>query len=133
MGMQTTVFISYSPRDAGLAASITAELQKAGVTLIDPAKQTIPGKWRETIRQGIAQSKALLRVVGSPGAASNSWLSYEIGMFEAAGKPVIILASNSFGLSALPIEIRESIVRTFDPVSPEAAVRSVASQILAAA
>jgi len=128
------IFISYSSRDAGLAAVIAGELEKSGVSLIDPIKTlSTNDSWRDAIRAAMERSKALLLIVGSPDAASAGWQMYETGMFEAAGKPVIVLAPNTYALADLPIELRDTSVRMFDPRKPELVVRSVASEILAAA
>ena len=129
-----SVFLSYSPPDAELARKIAAELTKSGLVPIDPASDLALGdSWRNTIRRAVDRAQSLLVIVASPGAVGTGWSAYEIGMFDAAGKPVIVLASNSFPLSDLPVDILDNTVRTFDPSKPESAARLVAGEILAAA
>ena len=53
----------------------------------------------------------------------SNWSAYEAGMFAALDKPVVVLASQNFALSDLPIEVRHNVVRTFDPALPEAGAR----------
>ena len=133
MTKDNTVFLSYGRRDASLAERISAELVRAGVMPIDVHKTVSAGDFRSAIRGAIDRSQALVLVVGSPDAASSGWLSYEMGMFDAVGKRVFLLASNTFAQSDLPADFRHVRVWGFDPGKPESAARSVASEILAAA
>jgi TIR domain len=133
MSKNKTVFLSYSPRDASLAERVAAELVKSGVMPLDIHRTLAPGDVRSAIRDAIGRSRALVLVVGSPEAARSGWLAYEMGMFDAVGKQVFVLVSNVHALHDLPADFAQSRVWTFDPGKPEPAVRSVASEILAAA
>ena len=134
MAKQRTVFFSYNRRDASIAEKIAREFKRSGVQLYDPSKELVAGdNFRETIRRAAKSSVALVLVVASPDYAASAWSGYEAGLFDATGKPVIVLASRVFPISSLPVDLMTNRVYTFDPSMPELAARLAANDLLAAA
>lgn len=132
--MTTRVFISHSRQDAELAHRIAVELEKSGLSAVDPEHRISQGEtWRSAVRAAMAQSDAVVAVVGSPLDVDNTWVSYEVGMAEAKSMPVIVMAPDTHPVSDLPPDLQDSRVRTFDPMAPERGARAVAREILAAA
>ena len=134
MSKGDTVFLSYSRHDADVASKIAGVLVRNGFKLFDPSKDILAGqKFIDAVRGGIQRSKSMILIVTSPEQMMSGWSAFEVGMFDALDKPVVVMASHNFALSDLPIEVRDKTVRTFDPSLPEAGARAVASALLAAA
>ncbi len=127
----TKVFISHSHRDAVVAAEIERELEHCGVDVVNPAYE-VPRpelSFRNVVEKGIRRADAVIVLIASPEAAGLSWVAYEMGMAEAIGKPVLVLASNSFSPSGLPSDLLAPIVLSFDPRTPKFAVRELVEQL----
>ena len=128
------VFISHAHRDADLAAAIRQALKKLGVDVFAPAVDISPSSnWRTSVKSAMETADALVVVVGSPDAAASSWVTYEVGMAEASGKPILLLASQDFSLSDLPIELSDHTAISFDPAKPAQTARVVQAGLRAAA
>jgi nucleoside 2-deoxyribosyltransferase len=128
----TSIFISHSARDRSIAAAIEHELEKLGFDVFNPANDIRAGdRWSDAIKSGIRRADMVIVLVASPEAAGTSWIGYELGVAEALGKPVLVLASNTNPLSTLPVDLLASRVLSFDPRMLEAAARVVAEQVAA--
>jgi precorrin-6B methylase 1 len=127
------VFVSHNLRDEGLARLIADELRRAGVDAVNPLWNMAAGSFRDQVLKTARQADVLIVIVSSGDTTLSSWGQYEVGLFDAQNKPVIVLASNKVPAAALPYEIREYRWHTFDPAHPELAARKVASDLLAAA
>ena len=71
-------------------------------------------------------------LIGSADDPLTVWAEYEMGIFDALEKPILVLVSNAVPASSLPIELVNNRRQKFDPNSPEVAARLVASDILEA-
>jgi hypothetical protein len=124
------VFVSYSGRDSAVAEKIALALRgleapRRVKTFL--GKDIKPGKdFRKTIHTNLETSDAVLVVLASPDAASNSWVSYEIGMAEGLNKPVILAASNRYSRSDFRDEFKTFPLITYDPEKPGSAAREIA-------
>jgi hypothetical protein len=124
------IFVSYSSRDAAVAEEIAHALR----TVQTPRRmKTFLGKhikagedFRKTIHTNLETSDAVLVVVASPDAASNSWVSYEIGVAEGLNKPIILAASNRYSRLDFRDEFKSFPVITYDPEKPESAAKEIA-------
>ncbi|HEY2886966.1 MAG TPA: toll/interleukin-1 receptor domain-containing protein [Rhizomicrobium sp.] len=124
-----SVFISYSHRDADLAKRFEGTLKSLGFKAFTE-REVRPGEdWRKSIQAAIKQSDALIMLVVSPQRASSSWMSYEAGMAEALGKRVMVLLSNKYPVTELPVDVASSHVVDFDPEAPERAAHDIAAQL----
>jgi hypothetical protein len=123
------VFVSYSGRDAAVAEEIAHALRGVQTprrvkTFLD--KDIKPGEdFRKAIHANLETSDAVLVVVASPEAASNSWVSYEIGMAEGLNKPVILAASNRYSRLDFRDEFKSFPIITYDPEKPESAAKEI--------
>ncbi|MDX2288464.1 MAG: toll/interleukin-1 receptor domain-containing protein [Hyphomicrobiaceae bacterium] len=126
----TNVFMSYSRRDAGLAARLTAAIKALGLDVFADHEAIGPGSdWRKSTQLAIRKSDAVVAVLSSPDAASNSWMSYELGMADAVGKQVLIVTPNQFSIRDLPSDMSSWRVMQFDPSRPDLAARDVVAHI----
>jgi nucleoside 2-deoxyribosyltransferase len=127
------VFLSYTRRDANLAAAIARELRKHGVeALVD--ESIAPGDdFRRTIKSAVRKADGFVLVVTSPDAAASSWTSYELGMAEALGKPILLLLSQNHSAAQLPSDLAGLPTTAFDPEHPETVGREIVDRLLAAA
>lgn len=124
------VFISYSHRDADLAKKVGSALEHMGLKAFNPERDIPLGEdFRKTIQNAIRRSDALIMLVASPQRASSSWMSYEAGMAEALGKRVMVLLSNRYPVSELPVDVAASQIVNFDPQAPERAARDIAAYL----
>lgn len=132
--MTTRVFISHSRQAADIAHRIAAELERSGLSAVDPEHRISQGEtWRSAVQAAMAQSDAVAAVVGSPLDADRTWVSYKAGMAEAKSMPVIVMTPDTHPVSDLSPDLQESRVRTFDPQAPEQGARAFAGEILTAA
>lgn len=127
------VFLSHSARDARLAAGIARELRKHGVEPIDAFESVAGDDWRHTIKSAIRGAYGFVLVVGAPETASSSWVSYELGVAEALGKPILLLLSQNRTAGELPDDMGGLPIVWFDPKLPEQAAREIVDRLLAAA
>jgi nucleoside 2-deoxyribosyltransferase len=128
-----SVFLSYSDRDADLAKRFGDALKGLGLKSFTERRGLRPGEdWRKAIQTAIRQSDALIMLVAHPQRASASWMSYEAGVAEALGKRVLVLLSNRYPVTELPVDVATSRVVDFDPQAPERAAHDIAEQLAAA-
>jgi nucleoside 2-deoxyribosyltransferase len=127
------VFLSHGARDAELAASIARELRKHGVDAFDVFDSAPTRDLRQTIKSAIRRADGFVIVVTSPDVASSSWTSYELGMAEALGKPILLLLSQNYGVDELATDLVGLPIAAFDPKHPELVGREIVDRLLAAA
>jgi len=126
-----SLFISYNHRDAGLAKTLEKDLEGLGFDASNPEREVPPGEgWRAAIQAAIKRSDALI-VIASPHNLSSSWTSYEVGIAEALGKPVVVLLPDRHSVTELPEEINRSQVVGFDPRSPKRAAQDIVARLAA--
>jgi nucleoside 2-deoxyribosyltransferase len=119
-----SVFLSHSARDAKLAAAIGRELSKLGVEAFDASEDCGQARYvRQVIKAAIRRADGFVLVIGAPDTLSASWATYELGMAEALGKPILALPADLAGLPVAP----------FDPARAEQAAHVVVDRLLAAA
>ena len=128
-----SVFLSHGRRDADLAADIARELLKQGAeALVDEG--LMPGEGiRRAVKSAIRRTDAFVLVVTAPETASSSWASYELGIAEAMGKPILIVLSHHHTAGQLPSDMAGHPVVSFDPKHPERVGREIVERLLAAA
>jgi nucleoside 2-deoxyribosyltransferase len=126
------VFLSHSRRDANLAAGIASDLQRYGVEAVVDESITAGDDLRRTINSAIRRADAFVIVVTSPDAAASSWTSYELGMAEALGKPILLLLSQNHSAAQLPSDLAGLPIAAFDPQRPEKVGREIVDRLLAA-
>jgi hypothetical protein len=131
--MMTRLFLSHGARDADLAASIAAELRKHSIEPLDASDDAHAGDIRQTIKSAIRRADGFVLVLGAPESAAVSWASYELGMAEALGKPILLLLSHNNAVEQLPFDLVGLPLITFDPKRPDRAAQEVADRFLAPA
>ena len=127
------VFLSHSRRDANLVAAIASELRKHGVETVVDETIAPADDFRRTIKSAIRRADGLIIVVTSPDVAASSWASYELGMAEALGKPILLLLSQNHSAAQLPSDLAGLPIAAFDPQRPELVGREIVDRLLAAA
>jgi hypothetical protein len=131
--MMRKVFLSYGRRDAILAAAIARELGKFGVEALFDEGITPGDDFRRAIKSAVRKADGFVLVVTSPDAAASSWTSYELGMAEALGKPILLLLSQNHSASQLPSDLVGVPIVAFDPERPETVGREIVDRLLEAA
>ena len=127
------VFLSHIRRDADLAANFARELRKHGVEPID-VESVAPGEsFRRAVKSAIRRADAFVLILSAPEAAASSWVSYELGVAEALGKPILLVLSHNHTASQLPSDMAELAILSFDPMRPELVGGEIADRLLAAA
>ncbi|HMK81739.1 MAG TPA: toll/interleukin-1 receptor domain-containing protein [Xanthobacteraceae bacterium] len=126
-----SVFISYSPRDAGLAKRVERVLRDLGVDALDIREPHAGEDWRKAVQSAIRRSDAMV-LIASPHTLASSWLLYETGAAQALGKRIVVLLSNEYSVKELPEEISASQVVDFDPRAPERAAHDIVARLAAA-
>jgi nucleoside 2-deoxyribosyltransferase len=127
------VFLSHSRRDGNLVATIARELRKHGVEAYLDESMTPGDDFRRSIKAAIRKSDGFVLVVTSPDVAASSWTSYELGMAEALGKPILLLLSQNHSAAQLPSDLAGLPIAAFDPERPESMGREIVDRLLAAA
>lgn len=128
-----SVFISYSRRDADLANSVAAALERLGFHALDPGRELQPGDdLRKAIRAAIKRSDAVVMLVASPQSLASSWSLYEAGMAEALGKKVMVLLPNTHSVTELPADVASSPIVELDPKAPDRAAHDIVARLAAA-
>ena len=128
------VFLSYGLRDKSSAASMRQALKAQKLSVFDSVRDVkATDNWRDAIQGAIRASDLVVVVTASADGADSGLAAYEIGIADALGKPVVILASHNFALSDLPADFSSYRVLSFDPLDVDAAARDVARQFLASA
>ena len=129
-----SVFLSHSARDAKMAAAIGRELSKLGVEAFDASEDCGQARYvRQVIKAAIRRADGFVLVIGAPDTASTSWATYELGMAEALGKPILALLSHNHVAAELPADLAGLPVASFDPAHAEQAAHVVVDRLLAAA
>jgi hypothetical protein len=91
-------FLSYAHGDAEYAATLRGELERLGLLIWDPMRDTPPGSnIQENFRQALNDSDALIQIVPQTGArqANNVW--FEAGAAKALEKSVLAVMPDSQG------------------------------------
>lgn len=85
-------FISYAHADAGLALSLTSELQQYGFRVFIDHHGIRPSHdWRATLRDAIVDT-GLVIAIESPHAATSRWMRWELAFARARGCAVAAIA-----------------------------------------
>ena len=127
------VFLSFSARDATLAAKVEKSLEKLGLAAFNPTNDIAAGRdWRKSVQAAIRKSDAVLLLLSSPDFVDSSWMLYEAGIADALGKRVLTLVPDRFSLTQLPADLNVRHVMRWDPNFPEQAAQHVADTLAAA-
>lgn len=128
------LFLSHAHRDSAVAAKIAAALDQVGLDTFQPARHLRAGtSWRQGVKDALAEADAVVLVIATPDAASNSWIAYEAGVAEATGKPIIVLASHDIPSDELPVEFASHDLVLFDPDDPAAVASTIKRRVRAMA
>ena len=89
-GDSAFVFVSYSRDDRATVNKVIADLQAAGINVWIDHQNLTPGTpdWEQAIRDGIAQSQAVL-YMASPTARSSQYVRGELAVAEIEKRPVL--------------------------------------------
>lgn len=111
------VFLSYSTLDARAAARLRTGLEQAGLTVLDQSRLGAGEPWNEALQRMIAQSDAVVGLVGEDEVSP--WVSAEMQTGMAAAKPTLALLGRSASPAGLPGNVRmlQVDVNRFDPGS----------------
>ncbi len=124
------IFLSHSHRDAGLASRLRASIVTLGADVFDPSEVLKSGgDFRKSILAAIRRSDAVIALIASPEAAASSWMTYELGMADAAGKEVVVLASKDLATKDLPTDFASWRVIQFDSAQLDRAARAVLERL----
>jgi nucleoside 2-deoxyribosyltransferase len=130
--IMTNVFLSYSARDHAEADALETELERLGFQAFNPMREIRADEnWRDAIRAAVKRADAVVLLINSPLSAQASWVSYEAGLADALGKPIIVLASHRYAARDLPSDIASWQILDFDPNEPARTARNLAEQIVA--
>lgn len=112
-----SVFLSYSTLDARAAARLREGLEKAGIMVRDQSRLGSGEPWREGLQRMIAQSDAVVGLVGEDEVSP--WVSAEMQVAMAAAKPTLALLGSGASRAGLPGNVRmlQVDVNRFDPGS----------------
>jgi nucleoside 2-deoxyribosyltransferase len=127
------VFLSHSARDRELAAQIARELREHGLEALVGPESAHGHDLRQTVKSAIRRADAFVLVLSVPDTAISSWASYELGMAEALGKPILLLLSHNHAVDQPPFELSDLPIVAFDPRQPTRASREIADRLLALA
>jgi nucleoside 2-deoxyribosyltransferase len=116
-----------------LAARIARELRRHDVEPVDASGIAVGGNLRESVKSAIRGADAFVLVVTDPESAAASWTSYELGMAEAMGKPILLLLSQNHSAAQLPSDLAGLPIAAVDPERPESMGREIVDRLLAAA
>jgi hypothetical protein len=100
------VFLSYAANDKYRVEKVMRELKSRGVvsandTVTENSEISAPGSsLRGAVRKAIEASSKVV-VFWSAAGGKSDWVNYEIGMADALGKPILIVASKG-EISSLP-------------------------------
>lgn len=111
------VFLSYSTLDARAAARLRTGLEQAGLTVLDQSRLGAGEPWNEALQRMIAQSDAVVGLVGEDEVSP--WVSAEMQTGMAAAKPTLALLGSGASRAGLPGNVRmlEVDVNRIDPGS----------------
>lgn len=124
------IFISYGQRDSKLAHAIERELKELGIDAFDSPKEILAGaSWRSAIQAAIRRSDAIVLVLASPQPEGAGWMGYELGLAEALGKSIVVLASDDLRDNELPVDLASSPMIRIDAASPKIAARDLADSL----
>jgi TIR domain-containing protein len=127
---KSSIFLSYSSRDAKLAHQVEGELERLGLKAFNPMRDIPPdADFRKTIQAEMRRSAALVLLVASPYSAASSWMGYEAGMAEALGKRVLLLLPSKYPVAELPEDVATVQVVEFDPKVPKRAAHEIAERL----
>lgn len=123
-------FLSFPMRDAELASQVESALAHLGFEAFNPARELRAGEnWRKAVHAAIKKSDAVIMLATSPQHLSSSWTSYEVGMAEALGKPIMILLSDKHSVSELPAELASEHVVALDLEGVLHSAREIAARL----
>jgi hypothetical protein len=93
------VFVSYASKDRVWLEKVLEQLRKRKVLSIEdkifPDRKSISGgeNFREATRTAISAADTVL-VLWSPAAVESKWVNYELGMADALGKHLVVVAAH---------------------------------------
>lgn len=125
--------MSHSGRDSSFAHRVSDALRTMGVKPLDPLNYSAGGNIRKAVLSAARAADALIVIVASGDERLPAWAEYEVGLFDALNKPVIVLASDRIPAASMPVELRGNRWHSFDAAKPEQAARWLANELLAAA
>ncbi len=127
--MRHRVFISHSARDQQLASAFRKVLEESGVAVAMADDVPVGSEWRKSIQSAIRRVDVVLVLLSRQAAVAGSWIGYEIGVAEALGKPVIVLADDNLPRGDLPADMAAWPVLAVDTKHPLRAAREVLAAI----
>jgi hypothetical protein len=98
--MSQKVFLSYASEDKEWAMQVLKHLRKKGVPGLDVPKNLDTPRFetgqdvRQRIRKEIESAKNIL-FIWTPNAAASDWVRYELGMADALGKQIFVVADKT--------------------------------------
>ncbi len=120
------IFLSHGIRDGAFASALESSIEALGTEVFNPSREIDAGMdWRKSINTAIKRSDVVLALIGAPDATPGGWVSYELGMAEAAGKQVVLLAPENFTITDLPAELSGEFIITYKPGQPDKTAREV--------
>jgi ApbE superfamily uncharacterized protein (UPF0280 family) len=127
------VLVSHSGRDSAVAQRVSDALRTMGVTPLDPLNFSAGVTVRKAVLRASKVADALIVIVATGDERLPAWAEYEVGLFDAQNKLIIVLASDRIPADSMPVELKGNRWHSFDPAKPEQAARWLANELLAAA
>ncbi|MBM3562663.1 MAG: toll/interleukin-1 receptor domain-containing protein [Alphaproteobacteria bacterium] len=91
-------FMSYNSKDAAFASALRESIERDGVRVFDPARDTPPGlDLFSRLREEIEASDVLILVVPETGTANANTAFFEAGAAKALGKKVLAVMPDARG------------------------------------
>lgn len=126
------VFLSYSSGDQAFVDRLRVLVERAGVSVFDPAG-TSPGEgWSDVIRRKLTEADAIVLVAPEPGSPGANNAVFEAGAAQAMGKPVVAVLPGSVAGREVPYDLRAHQVVGNGDGSVESVADSLMSSLRAA-
>src|ERR1700741_1688249 len=125
--MKRRVFLSYSSADRKLAAGVTRELEKLGISAFIDSDLAPGAGWSATIMDELRKADSIVVFLTKPHAPVSSWAQYEIGAASALENTLFIAKPSSLSVRDLPIDVSSVQMIDFDPASPKKTARALAA------
>jgi hypothetical protein len=130
------VFISCSLHDRVMVEILARELKLLGVDVFNPVADIALGaSARDAVKAAMKASDVVVVALGSLEGLNSSWISYEVGMAEALGMPVIVVGSLDIAHNPLPAELASYTqhIKLFKPDELTSMARFISHQVEPAA